>query len=164
MNKTKACKAREKGCLPSVTYKALNGDVYWNLDLNQRHSRLKLSDGSIITFYVYNQNCSMSWGNGKALENICGEISIDINGNGKPNQYGIDFFAFFLTKYGVFPMGTSEQIRGFTFNNYCRDKSIGVVSGMGANGYGCTAWVIYNENMDYLRCDDLSWDGKHECK
>ena len=50
-----------------------------------------------------------------------------------------------------------------TFNTHCRDKNAGFLSG-GPNGAGCTAWVIYNENMDYLRCDDLSWDGKHECK
>ena len=33
-----------------------------------------------------------------------------------------------------------------------------------ANGNGCTAWVIINENMDYLHCSDLSWTGKHSCK
>ena len=164
MNKTKACKARETGCLPSVAYKALNGDIYANIDGSKKNSRLKLSDGTIITFYIYNNNCNDVWGKGKALENVCGNVAVDINGYGKPNQYGIDYFSFLLTKYGVVPMGTSEQTGMFTFNNYCRDKSIGVVSRMGANGFGCTAWVIYNENMDYLRCDDLSWDGKHECK
>ena len=33
-----------------------------------------------------------------------------------------------------------------------------------ANGYGCTAWVLQNENLDYLHCNDLSWDGKHSCR
>ena len=32
------------------------------------------------------------------------------------------------------------------------------------NGYTCAAWIIYNENMDYLHCNDLSWDGKKRCK
>ncbi len=32
-----------------------------------------------------------------------------------------------------------------------------------SNGRSCAAWVIYNENMDYLHCDDLSWNGKHKC-
>ena len=163
MNKTKACKARETGCLPSVTYKYLNGDNYWNVDNRGLHSRLKLADGSIISFYMYNNSCDTSWGNSKALENVCAGITVDINGNSKPNQYGIDFFSFLLTKYGVVPMGTSEQTDMYTFNTHCRDKNAGFLSG-GPNGAGCTAWVIYNENMDYLRCDDLSWDGKHECK
>lgn len=30
---------------------------------------------------------------------------------------------------------------------------------------GRTAWVVYNGNMDYLRCPDkLSWRGAHTCK
>ena len=32
------------------------------------------------------------------------------------------------------------------------------------NGYGCTAWVIYNENMDYLHCNGLGWDKKVRCR
>ena len=32
-----------------------------------------------------------------------------------------------------------------------------------SNGYSCTAWVIFKENMDYLKCDDLTWDGKNKC-
>ena len=35
--------------------------------------------------------------------------------------------------------------------------------GSSYNGYGCAAWVIYNKNMDYLHCNDLSWEGKHKC-
>ncbi len=27
----------------------------------------------------------------------------------------------------------------------------------------CAAWVIYNENLDYLHCNDLAWDGKTKC-
>ena len=32
------------------------------------------------------------------------------------------------------------------------------------NGRGCTAWVLQNENMDYLHCDDLDWNTKTRCK
>ncbi len=32
------------------------------------------------------------------------------------------------------------------------------------NGYACTRWILLNENMDYLHCDDLSWDGNSKCK
>lgn len=47
----------------------------------------------------------------------------------------------------------------FSFKKYC-DMS----NKSNLNGYGCTAWVIYNENMDYTRCNNLSWDGKLKCK
>lgn len=34
-----------------------------------------------------------------------------------------------------------------------------------ASPYGVTALVVYNGNMDYLRCPDkLSWRGAHTCK
>ena len=34
---------------------------------------------------------------------------------------------------------------------------------LNSSGRGCAAWVIENGNMDYLHCDDLSWDGKRKC-
>ena len=30
-------------------------------------------------------------------------------------------------------------------------------------GFACAAWVIYNENMDYLHCSDLGWSGRKRC-
>ena len=50
-----------------------------------------------------------------------------------------------------------------SFEDYCDiTNKNGIVSN--AQGRSCTAWVLYNENMDYLHCSDLSWDGKHSCK
>lgn len=46
-----------------------------------------------------------------------------------------------------------------SFEKYCNLSKPGNL-----NGYGCAALVIYNENMDYLYCDDLSWNGKKQCK
>jgi hypothetical protein len=58
-----------------------------------------------------------------------------------------------MTKSGaVIPYGTSEET-GFAFKKHCTYEG----------GYACTAWVIYNENMDYLHCDDLNWGGKTKC-
>lgn len=34
----------------------------------------------------------------------------------------------------------------------------------GYDGYECTAWALFNENMDYFRCQDLSWNEKTRCK
>ncbi len=84
---------------------------------------------------------------------------MDLNGRRPPNTTGKDIFLFYVTKYGVTPMGTPEQTSSFTFDNYC---NMGKPSTL--NGYGCAAWVIYNENMDYLHCDDLDWNTKTKCK
>ena len=50
-----------------------------------------------------------------------------------------------------------------SFEKYCDIKNS---EGLGSmeQGRACTAWVIYNGNMDYLHCNDLSWHGKTKCK
>ena len=163
LNKTKTCKSGQTGCLPDVKYKYLNGSDYTNIDIDRNISRIKLTDGTIISLYIYNNTCSGNWGSTKPLQNICGVVLADINGNKLPNQYGVDFFSFLITKYGIVPQGTQMQMYGFTFDRACKDKSIGLIADLGANGNGCAAWVIYNENMDYLHCNDLSWQSKTKC-
>ena len=89
----------------------------------------------------------------------CAQFFVDINGKQNPNRLGYDIFPFWLAKDGVLPSGAQEEtIWCQTFEEMCKKKS-----GFSLDAY-CTAWVIYNKNMDYLRCDDLSWDGKHTCK
>ena len=122
--------------------------------------RLLLADGSVINgFWINNKDCNSKYGDTKMLNSICGEIFFDTNGRKGPNKTGEDVFMFNFTKYGVIPMGTAQQTAGNTFDDYCNKGKTDRI-----NGYGCTAWVIYNENMDYLHCNDLSWDGKKKCK
>lgn len=78
-------------------------------------------------------------------------IYIDLNGVKSPNTYGKDLFMFYLTKQNIMPAGTENET-GWSFST-CY-----------SHGGACTAWVIYNENMDYLKCKKLSWNGKKKCK
>lgn len=128
------------------------GDSIWDTP------RMILADGSSIdTLFFGGSGCRHNWGTSKALKNACGEIVVDVNGIKPPNAQGKDIFFFYLTKYGVVPAGLEyDTVR--PFEHYC---NLGSTSAH--NGYGCTAWVIYNENMDYLRCKDLSWSGKKKC-
>ena len=76
----------------------------------------------------------------------------------KPNVLGKDVFSFYLSDYGVVPRGVKIMESGNgsygKFSEHCgRNKS----------GFTCAGWVLYNENLDYLHCDDLSWDGKLKC-
>lgn len=65
---------------------------------------------------------------------------------------------FVITRYGIFPRGTAEETKSFNFQNYCNpDNPIKY------NGWGCATWVIYNENMDYTKCNDLNWNDKLKC-
>jgi len=149
---TKNC-GRNSGCF-SDSNKRLNGGSFV---LNAgAQGTAQLADGSFI--YTWSAgSCSHDQGESLALKTHCGDIGIDINGFKKPNQLGVDIFTFYLTKYGIVPCGAQQSyVTSLTFDNDCRNKSTG-------NGWGCAAWVIYNENMDYLHCNDLSWSSKTKC-
>lgn len=147
----KTC-GRNKGCFPNVTYKSVTGNGYnkWEDDTTDR-SRAILTDGTLIMF-----NKSAMWG-GNEGNYLYAQIYVDINGFKGPNQLGKDFFYFYISPEKIVPAGAKaleEKNEDQKFTKNCIQQ----------NGYACAAWVIYNENMDYLHCKDLSWDGKHSCK
>ena len=76
---------------------------------------------------------------------------------------GKDLFYFIMTSdNGILPKGLQYSNSKYDitpFESACNKKL-----DVALNGLSCTAWVIYNGNMDYLHCDDLSWSGKHKCK
>ena len=122
---------------------------------------LILSDGTTLAFRVYSGRCNFQYG---AIKNVCGNITVDVNGSKYPNQVGEDQFGIYFTKEKLVPAGIKGAI--YTFERACNRtiKSPYPSYDGGTNMYACTAWVLYNENQDYLHCDDLSWDGKHFCK
>ena len=136
-----------------------NGIIQNTVKRNGRS--LILSDGTTLAFRVYTGRCSFQYG---AIKNVCGTITVDVNGSKYPNQVGEDQFGIFFTKEKLVPAGIKGAI--YTFERACNRtiKSPYPSYDGGQNMYACTAWVLYNENQDYLHCDDLSWDGKHFCK
>lgn len=117
-----------------------------------------IADGLLFNCgFVESAECTSSRGSSKALKNVCGDFSVKIGPKKSVYTLGKDEFYFYITKYGIYPTGTSEETI-YTFSNTCNLKS-----SSNRNGYGCSAWVIMNGNMDYLHCDDLSWDGKKSC-
>ena len=139
-----------KGAFAGVSY-----------DYNGHNRKLViLSDGVMVAFRSYDANCNFDFA---AIKNVCGEIIIDLNGASLPNRNGQDIFAIFMTNNKLVPAGIKGAAH--TFERAC-DPSIArpYPSYSTGNMYACTAWVLYNENQDYLHCDDLSWDGKHSCK
>ncbi len=150
---TTICKAGENECKEYTRY-SLSGTRFSSFV-----PHIRLNDGiSIVGITVASGSCSQKYGTSVQLQHVCGEIFVDLNGPKPPNKTGKDVFLFYYTKYGFIPMGM-EADTTFSFKEYCdisnKDK---------LNGYGCTAWVIYNENMDYTRCNNLSWKGKLKCK
>lgn len=86
-------------------------------------------------------------------------IYIDVNGPKKGStQPGVDVFGFELIDANngfLRPMGADVD-SDVNFRKFCGDDKL-----------YCTAWVIKNGNMDYLKClDELSWtaeNGKTNC-
>ena len=148
----------------SINEKLTNGPKYSYLNVKNTHTtttslaNITLADGiTLHGGFITDFKCNE--------KELCLDFDIDINSvDNPPNTYGKDIFNFYLLPEGIIPAGNkdTERFSGAyrlrTFEKYC-DRDGEVVY----NGYGCAAWVIYNKNMDYLHCDDLSWDGKHKC-
>jgi hypothetical protein len=101
-----------------------------------------LNDGSRVKFIVRSPGCTNSRGTGNFAKS-CGLVELHVK----------DLIAqFVLTETGLWASGAPDDIIQ-PFSS-CRSS---------ASHQGCTAWILYNENMDYLLCDDLSWGGKTRC-
>ncbi|MFQ8625190.1 MAG: hypothetical protein ACLSA2_01280 [Candidatus Gastranaerophilaceae bacterium] len=101
--------------------------------------------------------CKSNRGTSPALQNVCGEIFVDVNGKLRLMQPE-KMYSVLLYQIRRYTYGTAEET-GFSFEEYCNLDKKGIL-----NGYGCTAWVMTHENMDYLRCNDLTWNGKTKCR
>ena len=105
-----------------------------------------LADGTYI---------GMGWANSLSIG-----LNVIIPPTNKRYILGKNRFYFDLFKNGLFPEGTISSADGSAFTN-C-DPAL---TNNSLAGRGCTAWVVYNKNMDYLHCrEKLSWNGKHSCK
>jgi len=148
------------GCFPNKKYKVVGGQSYYNLETDDIHihpHKFILLNGNSMYIQTRDENCAENQGVGSAA-NICAFIGVDINGLEKPNVIGRDLFIFMLTKDGIMPRGGKYNIgsTNSSFEQNCINRD--------ERSWACAAWVIYNENMDYLHCDDLSWNGKLKCR
>ncbi len=148
---SKVCGIRDNG----GKYNSLN-----SIGTSRDMQGIILSDGTIVGFSHWSPSCSAGYsGSGET----CGQIIVDLNGQKRPNSNGYDQFSFFLDKNKIVPFGVPTST--LKFERACNKSINSPYSGYSNNAmYACTAWVLYNENQDYLHCDDLSWDGKHSCK
>ena len=135
----------QQGCFPDTMITTLNGTDWVNIDRYTAYQKLILANGASLQIY-----------NGLDWEDRA-EIRVDVNGFKNPNALGRDIFYFAVRNNKIIPQGLAGD--DIPFESHCkRDSSIDY------NGDSCSGWVIVNENMDYLHCDDLSWTGKTKCK
>lgn len=155
---TKKCNTQSQlGCFKAgEKYKSLDGSISGWIPDSDGYS-IVLSDETILHGVFDTVGCANSVTSDSAnlaLSNVCAEIDVDINGFKGPNQVGKDFFEFYLTEYGIVPEGSKSD--NADFDSQCKNPT---------NGFACTAWVIYNENLDYLKSckTTLSWGGPTSC-
>ncbi len=121
-------------------------------DSTSKTASALLADGSSI-MTIANKSVWFNRGSGE-LSSTYANIYYDINGTKPPNVYGKDIFFFYLTENSIIPCGTTNETM-YSFAKDCLDSN--------STGLACSAWLVYIGNMDYLHCDDLSWNGKHKC-
>lgn len=154
---SKICEAG-KVCFPWASYniagdKLSDGNKIITSDNSDTApgSNFFLQDGTFI---------GMGWHNGGSSSALIWGTIYVVLPNAKDNILGKTKFYFRYNAKGLFPTGAKDDPEGSSFENGC-DPS----QHTNASGQHCTAWVIYNKNMDYLHCHDkLSWEGAHSCK
>lgn len=143
LNIMKDCGTRDTSCYHKNGLKSVSEHrTYVAYGNDSRYYKVILSDGSTLMFRGGTDS-------GKALI-----VMYDVNGKQGPNIWAKDFFQFevYADSNIIRPHGFSSN----EFNNDCLSA--------GAQGDGCTGWVILNKNMDYLHCKGLIYDKHTSCK
>ena len=149
--------------LKIASYENLNEvDKWYSLDgrevtvapstsTNEMHDGATLADGTYF---------KIGWVSDVECKTTCGDFWIWLPA--KKQQLGVTRFNFDLTKNGLLPRGRSDSPSWVKFETLCDIKN---KSGARSDvqGRGCTAWALYEGNMEYRHCDDLSWGGKKKC-
>ena len=120
---------------------AINSDTYCPLAV--------LADGTTIVNAYYS-----------TVHGNYGDMKVDFNGEAGPNTYGKDIFVFYFSDDGV--AITSINLYDSPIKDF-KEYVDTTCLAEDANGYGCTAWILDNSNMDYLECDGLEYGVKNKC-
>ncbi len=130
-NVVKDCSTNQTGCISNDIYKYLNGDNHVAYAASGLYYKLMLTDNTVLIFRTA--------GNGSCSETTsCGSFFVDINGVKKPNTHGKDTFTFLVFKNRIVP--GDSNIQGFEEYD-CN---------LNGNGRACAAYILKNDNMDYL--------------
>lgn len=138
IKKVKSCDV-DKKCMGNTYYLNLNNEKVSNWDTYNNLVTGVLANGT--SFWILSLPASIS-----GEETYAGQIGIDINGNKRPNKFGVDFFWFTFNKDGELFAGRGQGSGGTYWN--CE---LSPSNSNWSNGYGCSEWIITHGNMDYLK-------------
>jgi len=113
---------------PVGSYKYLNNSSSTGIyGASNDYKKVILNDGSLLWIRTHGKNCQ--YPDGKESD-VCAIITYDVNGVKAPNTIGIDAFSFRVKSNTIVP-NTDD----------CSLES---------NGWGCSAYILHNGNMNYL--------------
>lgn len=157
MKLTKNCDVQNgKGCFAvnSTLMGSGGASNSTNVDTSTTAYKVILADGASIAVNVDNASCLVSANstNGATisqdLKEICGTVLVDVDGPSKgKSMHGLDLFTFYITKKGIYPVGT-EADNVFKYADSCTKKGAPTTA---SESSACTAWVVYNANLDYKK-------------
>ena len=114
-------------CVYNGEYKYLNGRAYMNYAKGKTLYKVKLNNGTGITYYFYPNPFRIFF-------------VVDVNGDKKPNVAGRDVFWFwYQTDKGLRPLGAPNE--HYDYRTNCQ---------LNAEGVGCAYYVLTFGNQDYL--------------
>lgn len=146
LNITKECTpAKRFECWqPNAYFKFIDGTSTQMHVHNGNQMTAILNDGTMLALsaapVTYGGECEKNYQYAS-----CASIVVKTDG-AKDMLYGKNIFEFRFDHSIFYPSGKNKPL------TECLN-----------NGMKCAAWVVYNENMDYIRCKDLSWNGKTKC-
>lgn len=148
-NTTKTCQNTSQNCYSLMGYINANPTDLRKKFANRASSQIRLQDGTILSF-----ESQLSLASGTtctAWYGYCFNITADINGVKPPNRHGVDVFTFEAFSTKIKPRGASQTTS--TNGDLCNPTGDTGSAGW-FNGSSCGAWVLQNENTDYLKCID----------
>lgn len=144
-NVLKDCSDGSNGCFSTNVYKDLSGGPVGSMN---GVPSLLLEDGS--TFRTSFQDCS-SYGSG-VLNEVCGSLTVDVNGPKPPNQIGRDYFSFFITNSAqLAPYGSHlASSAGYHWDDNTNGNACNPATFPGGDGGNCAGRIIeQNWEMNY---------------
>ena len=139
------------GCFSQSPLYTFDGSMYaqdYASDLgNSGAVMFTLADGTSIAVYNFSTSNRVSWDT---------YLFVDIDGPTKgKTQDGVDIFDFLIEEDGIYPNG----------HQFISQGSAAVGDWNDDYSWFPTLWVVLNENLDYLKCEDeLNWTTKTSCK
>lgn len=155
----------DMGNSTQMGYKTNLLDLRKNLTGTPMHAQVQLKSGEMLWFtsaVTPSSGLTCSSATGSGWSGSCFFIAVDTNGLKNPNRFGVDVFLFQASLTSISPFGGANSIStGWTFCNPSTDVA---AWGYIQNGAACGAWVLQNNNMDYLKCVNGDTDYCHSYK